>query len=239
MFFATDITPLTYLDYPKKAACIIWFSGCNIRCPYCYNPDLSTGSIHKGDVNILEFLNDRNDFLDAVVLSGGEVTLYKDLENLCKEIKNLGYLIKIDTNGRRPDVVKTLIDKNLIDYIAIDFKAHSNMSLTPYGGIKGYNNNIETIKTALFSNIPFEVRTTVHPAIMSEDDIIRCAEEIHKVGYDGIYYLQWFFDTGNTLGNLGAPSRFYDVKYIVNNSPLEIQLRNFPLKNYEDCPTKS
>lgn len=239
MFFANDITPLTYLDYPKKAACIIWFSGCNIRCPYCYNPDLSTGSINKGNVNILEFLNDRNDFLDAVVLSGGEVTLYKDLEPLCREIKNLGYLIKIDTNGRKPEVVKNLLDKKLIDYIAIDFKANSKMHLSPYGGIKGYNNNLAAIKIALDSGIPFEVRTTVHPAIMSEEDIVKCAEEIHAAGYNGTYYLQWFFDTGKTLGNLGAPSRFYDVKYIVDNSPLKIQLRNFPLKNYEDCPIKS
>ena len=92
-----DITPLTFLDYPKKAACIFWYTGCNLRCPYCYNPELVLS--HGGGQDEMAFLRERAGFLDAVVLSGGESTLNPDIAELCREIKKLGYLIKVDTNG--------------------------------------------------------------------------------------------------------------------------------------------
>ena len=91
-----DITPLTFLDYPKKAACIFWFTGCNLRCPYCYNPELVFGK--GGGMDEMAFLQERAGFLDAVVLSGGEATLNPDIAELCRKIKSMGYLVKVDTN---------------------------------------------------------------------------------------------------------------------------------------------
>jgi pyruvate formate lyase activating enzyme len=110
-----DITPLTFLDYPKKAACIFWYTGCNLRCPYCYNPELVLS--HGGGQDEMAFLRERAGFLDAVVLSGGESTLNPDIAELCREIKKLGYLIKVDTNGSNPQVIRNLLEEKLIPNI--------------------------------------------------------------------------------------------------------------------------
>ena len=106
-----DITPLTFLDYPKKAACIFWYTGCNLRCPYCYNPELVLS--HGGGQDEMAFLRERAGFLDAVVLSGGESTLNPDIAEVCREIKKLGYLIKVDTNGSNPHVIRGLLEEKL------------------------------------------------------------------------------------------------------------------------------
>ena len=113
-----DITKFTHLDFPNHLACIVWFSGCNMRCDYCYNKDIvfaKNGVYSYNDV--IDFLKTRVGLLDAVVLSGGEATLH-ELVLFCKEIKKLGFLIKLDTNGTNPHAIKNLLDLNLLDFIA-------------------------------------------------------------------------------------------------------------------------
>ena len=116
-----DITPFTHIDYPDKLAAIAWFCGCNMRCIYCYNSDIVFSKRGKYSANeLFAFLKKRINLLDGVVLSGGEPTLH-DLVPLCKEIKSMGFAIKLDTNGLNPDRVKELVEMELVDYIALDF----------------------------------------------------------------------------------------------------------------------
>ena len=117
------ITPFTLLDYPHKSACILWYVGCNMRCLYCYNPEIVLG---KGTISfdeVKQFLQKRKGLLDAVVFSGGECLIHKNIVEHIRELKELGFLIKVDTNGSKPFVLKQLLEENLVDYVALDFKA--------------------------------------------------------------------------------------------------------------------
>ena len=228
-----DITPLTFLDYPKKAACIFWYTGCNLRCPYCYNPELVLS--HGGGLDEMAFLRERAGFLDAVVLSGGESTLNPDIVEVCREIKKLGYLIKVDTNGSNPQVIRNLLEEKLIDYVALDNKMPSNRSWRLPGGTLLFERYQETLKTLLLYGVDHEVRTTVHPGLLDEADILRMIRDTQALGYNGTYYLQFFFepDKGKTLGNLEPPTRRYDRRLLDDMSPLKIGYRNFPEDRYK------
>ncbi|MDR2778484.1 MAG: anaerobic ribonucleoside-triphosphate reductase activating protein, partial [Rickettsiales bacterium] len=118
-----DITKFTLQDYPGKIACIVWFAGCNMRCRYCHNVELlerKDGFLSEKDV--LEFLETKIGLIDGVVLSGGECTLERELYGFAVEIKKLGFLLKIDTNGLNPNMIVSLMENNLADFIALDFK---------------------------------------------------------------------------------------------------------------------
>lgn len=233
MVHPADITPLTFLDYPKKAACIFWYTGCNLRCPYCYNPELVLGK--GGGMDEMAFLRERAGFLDAVVLSGGEATLNPDIEELCRRIKELGMLIKIDHNGSNPDAIRNLAEQGLIDYVALDNKMPSTRTWKLAGGRNLYDSFREVLKVLQTYKLPHEVRTTVHPGLLDEADILQMIREAHAAGYRGTYYLQYFFSDGNvkTLGNLTPPTRRYDRSLLDDMSPLPIGYRNFPEDRYK------
>lgn len=228
----SDITPLTFIDYPKKAACIFWYTGCNLRCPYCYNPELVLGS--SGGVDEMAFLRERAGFLDAVVLSGGECTLNPDIAEVCRHIKELGYLVKIDTNGSNPNVVRSLLEDRLIDYVALDNKMPSTRSWHLPGGALLFDRFKDTLHLLQTYKVPHEVRTTVHPDLLDEADILQMIREARLQGYNQTYYLQLFFDDGKvkTLGNMKPPSRRYDRQLLNEMSPLTIGYRNFPEDRY-------
>ena len=222
-----EITPLTLLDYPGSiAASIHWFAGCNLRFPYCYNPNIVFGK--PGDKDVMDFISERAGFIQAVVMSGGECTLNPDLKELCKRIKNeYGLLIKIDTNGSQPKVVRELLDDRLIDYAALDHKWPAHKDVTLPNGKSLFDQFKATLHILNYYRIPYEVRTAVHPDLLSEDDIITMINEAYDAGYRGKYWLQMFFNTGNTIGNIAPPSRAYDTSKIESASPLEIGYRNF------------
>ncbi|MGE3613975.1 MAG: anaerobic ribonucleoside-triphosphate reductase activating protein, partial [Sulfurimonas sp.] len=118
-----DLTTFTHVDYPDHLSCIVWFSGCNMRCDYCYNKDIVFAKDGKYSYDdILDFLKTRVGLLEAVVLSGGEATSH-ELLPFCREIKKLGFKIKLDTNGTNFSTIKELLDANLLDYVALDYKA--------------------------------------------------------------------------------------------------------------------
>ncbi len=222
-----DITPLTFLDYPKKAACIFWYTGCNLRCPYCYNPELVLGH-SKNQVDELAFLRERMGFLDAVVLSGGEITLQPQLKEICQDIKALGYLVKIDTNGSNPEILQDLLEHKLIDYVAMDNKMPCNRTWNLPGGDPLFGRFARCLNLLKNSGTPFEIRTTVHPGLLDEADILQMIRECENLGYSGTYYLQYFFNAGFTLGNMKPPTRRYDRQLLNRHSPLAIGYRNFP-----------
>lgn len=114
------------IDYPEKISAIVFTQGCNFRCPYCHNPELITEKREEERgkrKQILDFLKSRIGKLDGVVITGGEPTLHEDLPQFIKEIKNLGFAVKLDTNGTNPDMLKNLIYEKMIDYVAMDIKA--------------------------------------------------------------------------------------------------------------------
>lgn len=230
-----DITPLTLLDFPNKVACIFWLRGCNLFCQYCYNVSLvrGTGSPAGDRTDYLDFLRDRVGFLDGVVLSGGECTLCPDLIPICREIRQLGFAIKIDTNGTRPGVVKALVEEGLCDYIALDYKAPPEQ----YGAVTGrpdlFPSFSVTLDYLIASQTAFEVRTTVHPDLLTEDHVNNIIRDLTKRGYGGNYFVQNFYLTQQTLNSLPAPSRLFD-RTRLEAASIPVRFRNFEFAPGED-----
>lgn len=191
-FIISGLKKTSLLDYPDKLSAIVFTQGCNFRCGYCHNPDLlqltNKESIYSTDA-FFEFLKMRKGKLDGVVITGGEPTLQKDLIPFIEKIKDLDFLVKLDSNGYRPDVLSEIFNKKLIDYIAMDIKA----PLEKYSQITCINTDIEKIKQSinliLNSGIPYEFRTTVLKSQLSFVDF----EKISKLisGADK-YFLQKF-----------------------------------------------
>jgi len=196
-----SITPFTLLDYPDKTACIIWFAGCNMKCVYCYNPEIVRGEGKLTIDEALKFLKSRIKLIDAVVLSGGESTQFDDLENFAVKIKQLGMLVKIDTNGSNPAVIKSFIDRGLVDYVALDFKALADdyFSITQS---KLFTRFINTLELLISSAVTFEIRTTVHSELISNSKLTEMIDLVYEKGYRGNYYIQNFVNDCKTIGML-------------------------------------
>lgn len=226
-----DITPLTLLDYPGKAACIFWFRGCNLRCPYCYNTHLfgSGGNTRK---YFRDFLRERKGFLDAVVLSGGEASLSPGIEDMCREIRSMGYLVKLDTNGSNPERLELLLREKLVDYVALDHKTPAYGSPRLPDGRSLFSQFEKCLGLILHFCPSHEIRTTCHPDLLREEDILTMAHEIRDRGYMGIYYLQHYFHTDRMPGLEGGSSRRYDRAMLDSLSPLPLGYRNFPEEQY-------
>ena len=186
-----SITPFTLLDYPGKTACILWFAGCNMRCVYCYNPEIVLGKGHISITEALGFIRSRKGLLEGVVLSGGECTLHRSIFPLLESIKELGFAVKIDTNGSRPKVLKALLHRGLVDYIALDFKAlaHRYHAITKSGLFSAFE---ESLSLLVGTDVPFEVRTTVHSDLTGLEDLQAMVSFLQQVGYTGSYYIQHY-----------------------------------------------
>ena len=155
---------MTLLDFPGKVACTVFLQGCNFRCPFCHNSDLlgKDGPEGMTDEELLKFLDTRRGLLDAVCITGGEPTLQPELEKLICAIKEMGYAVKLDTNGAKPEILKKLSQQGLLDYVAMDIKN----SPEGYGetvGVPGMDiSRVEqSIKFLLAGEQPYEFRTTV------------------------------------------------------------------------------
>ena len=170
---------------------------------------------------VLSYLSSRTKLLDAVTISGGEPTLQKDLKDFIVKVKNLGYKIKLDTNGSSPFIVKTLLEKNLIDYIALDFKCPDYKQDVFMKAHKYWYNFTETFKIIQESGIPFETRTTVHTDVIDEDDINAILKTLEEWGYKGTHYIQFFFPADETLGNVKSEMRRFDIDKIKSSIPVE------------------
>lgn len=218
-----DITRFTTTDYVGQISCIVWFVSCNFRCLYCYNDNIvytKEGRYNQNDV--LVFLKTRIGLLDSVVLSGGEATLH-NLIPLCKEIKKLGFKIKLDTNATNLKQIKELIDLDLLDYMAIDFKANKSK----YKEITGtclYDTTIKTIQYLISINFNFELRTTVNTSLLNENDINEMIKTLKVLNYKNTYYLQNFLETSSNIGNISASRNIDKTK--INNQGLIIEYRN-------------
>ena len=159
------------IDYSGKVSCVLFLTGCNLDCPYCHNPALAKGEVPDpeapGTGEILDFLSRRRDFLEGVVISGGEPTIQTGLVKLCKEIRTLGYPIKLDTNGSRPAMIERLIQEKLVDYIAMDVKTHPLLYRHHLQSECDPAAFLESIRLILNSDIDHEFRTTCVKPIVS------------------------------------------------------------------------
>ncbi|MCF6172588.1 MAG: anaerobic ribonucleoside-triphosphate reductase activating protein [Campylobacteraceae bacterium] len=218
------ITKFTTLDFPQNLASIFWFCKCNMRCPYCYNAPIVFGDGSIDLKTALDFLKTRQNKLTGVVLSGGECTLYPNLKAFCKEIKNLNFKIKIDTNGTNPKLVKELVCEKLIDYIALDYKA----PLKKFQNItqnKNFDDFEKTLNYLINTNFPFEVRTTVHTGLLDIEDINLIIDDLCERGYKNSYYLQNFLYVKDTIGEMPAQTHILDTSKI--NKKIDVNLREF------------
>ncbi|MEK6659438.1 MAG: anaerobic ribonucleoside-triphosphate reductase activating protein [Campylobacterota bacterium] len=217
-----DLTSFTHLDYPNHLACIVWFSGCNMRCDYCYNKDIVFAKDGKYSYNdILNFLKTRINLLEAVVLSGGEATSH-ELTLFCQKIKELGFKIKLDTNGTNFKQIKELLDLNLLDYVALDYKAPQS-KFTQITHSNKWSEFSKTLDLLINSNIDFEVRTTLHADLLNESDINKIITDLINRGYKKPYYIQEFRDTGSNIGDIQAPKNKFDKSLLLND--IEIAYR--------------
>lgn len=201
---------LTLLDYPGKTACTVFLNGCNFRCPFCHNWGLvgaETGvQNYISEDSLFEFLKSRVGKLDGVVISGGEPTIHDGLDEFIGRIRELGYLIKLDTNGTNPEMLNDLLDCGLLDYVAMDIKT-GNGGYARVAGVK--HADLEAIKASIYilrnSGVDHEFRTTV-------------VDELHKpIDFELIgrmiagaekYYIQAFVDSPEVpFKGLHAPSR--------------------------------
>ena len=166
---------MTLLDFPGKIACTVFLGGCNFRCPFCHNSELFMGKPEKlmEDEEFFAFLKTRKGLLDGVCVSGGEPTLYKELPGFLAKIKELGFLVKLDTNGSRPAVVKELAEKGLVDYIAMDVKNSTAMYAQTVGLERMDLAPVEeSLRLLIGGELPYELRTTLVKQLHSEVSIL-------------------------------------------------------------------
>ena len=214
-----DITPFTHVDYPGKLAAIAWFAGCNMRCPYCYNPEIVFARDgHYTVEDLYTFLSSRIGLLDGIVLSGGEATRH-DLIPITRRIREMGFAIKLDTNGHNPVMIRQLIEQNLIDTVALDFKADADH----YSALTGLHTMtpwLETLDLLIASDLHFEVRTTIHADLLTPETINRMASLLSEKGYKGTYYLQLFREAEGTVGDVAVPMQEFDREAVVSSVPI-------------------
>ena len=211
-----DLTTFTHVDYPDHLSCIVWFSGCNMRCDYCYNKDIVFAKDGKYSYNdILDFLKTRVGLLEAVVLSGGEATSH-ELTLFCQKIKELGFKIKLDTNGTNFKQTKELLDLNLLDYVALDYKAPQS-KFTQITHSNKFDEFSKTVDYLTKTEIAFEARTTLHADLLNEEDINAIMQDLSERGYKNNYYIQEFLDTGTNIGGLKNPQHKINKALLKND----------------------
>jgi len=179
------------IDYPGKTCAIVFTVSCNFRCPYCHNPELidGRGCQFIEEEYVLNFLKTRVGKLDAVSITGGEATMQKDLVEFITKVKELGFLIKLDSNGTNPKMLEELLEKKLVDYIAMDIKA----PFEKYHEVVGTFVNLQSIKKSISlikdKALDYEFRTTIVKSQLTKDDFLKIGEQIKGAKK---YFLQKF-----------------------------------------------
>lgn len=190
----SGLQKLTLLDFPGYTACTVFTLGCDMRCPFCQNKSLvvpeyfDTGTLLPSP-QVFDFLQERKGKLQGVCITGGEPTLQPDLADFIRQVRNMGYKIKLDTNGTRPETIRSLLEQDLLDYIAMDIKS----DLPSYHVLSGRNIRTEILEESIEqirnAGIPYEFRTTVIKDLHNEDTFRRIAAMlVHVTDYSLQYY---------------------------------------------------
>jgi pyruvate formate lyase activating enzyme len=204
----------SFIDYPDKIAAVVFTGGCNFRCPYCHNKELVYNIGENIDEReIIGELQRRKKYLDGVCITGGEPTLQTGIRDFIVRIKRLGYLVKLDTNGTSPEVLKLLIGEGLLDYIAMDIKA----PLQNYRSVTVDRVDIEKIKESIeiikCSGVDYEFRTTICKELLSAGDILKIAKSLKG---SMKYTLQNYRESGNILsGEKYTPYKREELELLI------------------------
>lgn len=217
----------TLIDYPNKIACTIFLAGCNFRCPWCYSAELVLPEKIKeqpkiSEKEIFNFLEEKKGLLGGVVLCGGEPTVQKGLSEFAGKIKKMGFLVKLDTNGSNPEILEGLINKKLIDYVAIDIKLPKERYSMLWERVEDIQKSINILQEG---KIDYEFRTTAVPTIHKKEDFLKIAKWIG--GKNVKYYLQ------NYRPDKTLDSKFEKLKPCPDKYLLEI--KNQILKYFKVC----
>ncbi|VVB82189.1 7,8-dihydro-6-hydroxymethylpterin dimethyltransferase [uncultured archaeon] len=207
----TELQKESYNDYPGKISSVIFTQGCNYNCGYCHNPELK--SIRNGKISeeeVWKYLDSRKYWIGAIVLCGGEPTLQKDLPEFAKKAKEKGLAVKLDTNGSNPEMLKELLEKKLIDYVAMDVKAPTYFYPKVIGNDFDFWKNIRESMRVVSKFPNYEFRTTIAPILingslmfMDSEDVFNIAREIHETTWEDKhkYFLQPFLAIEKDGGN--------------------------------------
>ena len=207
------IQKTSVLDYPDKLSAIIWTTGCNFRCPFCYNKQLVFNEVETIDEDeILKFLEKRKGELEALSISGGEPLVNDDIFYFVDKVKKLGYLIKIDTNGAFPTRLKNLINRNLVDYISMDVKAPKHKYYQLCGVDVEISKIEESIEILKNDELDYEFKTTIVPGMLKKDDIIEIAKWLK--GSKQYYLQQLKSDSPMILSELDG-TKPYSKEYLI------------------------
>lgn len=218
------------IDFPGRVSCVVFFSGCNFQCPYCHNPGLARGELSAPDYLteswIFEFLEQRKNFLDGVAITGGEPTLQADLIPFCRQVKQMGFEIKLDTNGSRPKVLASLFEEGLLDYVAMDIKADPLHYPAALVRRAVQDECMESIRMIMESGVAYEFRTTCVRPFVNADVIRKISEHIHGARR---YCLQQFRET-----DLLQPDFFQEGSGSIPEESLEA-FRSIAAGNVGEC----
>ncbi|MFH1036829.1 MAG: anaerobic ribonucleoside-triphosphate reductase activating protein [Patescibacteria group bacterium] len=223
---------LTLIDYPGHLAATVFLTGCNFRCPWCYSSEIVLPEKIKkqpkiSEKELFEFLKERKELIEGVVICGGEPTTSKELVPLVKKIKEMGFLVKLDTNGSNPKTLKKLISDKLVDYVAMDIKAPKDK----YGEITGVKIDVkkiqESIDTLKEGKVDYEFRTTIVPTLHTKEDILKMARWISGAKK---YYLQ------NFRAEKTIDKKFEEIKPFPQEFLLEIHRAISPF--FEICQVR-
>lgn len=217
------------IDYPGKISAVIFTQGCNFRCPYCHNPELilNKGAVAVAAAPLFKFLKSRINKLDAVVITGGEPTLQKDLPEFIKQIKEMGFLVKLDTNGTNPQMLQKLLEDKLIDYVAMDVKAPIERYSEVVKTKINTENILKSIEVLKKSDINYEFRTTVVKSQLLPDDF----EKIGKMIKDcNKYYLQRFMPTKTLDESFLEQTTYSDEEFLLILSTLKKYIKQIELR---------
>ena len=178
---------LSLIDFPGHPSAIVFTQGCNFRCHFCYNPMIVCSTVDEknienhslsGEDDFFTFLKSRQGKLEGVVVTGGEPTIHKDIKQFIKKIKDMGFLVKLDSNGTNPEVLLDLIGSKLLDYIAMDIKSHEEGYDKVVGVKADFNKISESVKIIMEGGVPYEFRTTLVPGLHVKEDIAKMGEII-------------------------------------------------------------
>ena len=198
----TGVQKTTLLDYPGYVACTVFLSGCNLRCPFCHNASLvlpeAMEKPEMSEDSFLSFLEKRRGKLDGVCITGGEPTLYPDLPDLLRKIRNLGFRTKLDTNGSHPRVLRALLEEGLLDYVAMDIKNSPARYAQTCGGVDCLAAVWESASLLLHGAVDYEFRTTVAHPLHTLEDFTAIGAWLQGAKR---YYLQQFQDSGHLIGS--------------------------------------
>lgn len=213
------------IEYPGKISAIAFTQGCNFRCPYCYNPELVDPDLYReclSEEGVLSFLERRRGKLDALTITGGEPTIHHDLIDFIKRVREIGYLVKLDTNGACPEVLEQLISGRLLEYIAMDIKGplHKYKKVTRSKIVE--DKIKQSIEIIIKSGMPYEFRTTVPKKLLHEEDLLEMGKLLRNAS---CYILQQFI-----------PARTLDKQFLKYEAYSQEEMEYFRDKLKKDVP---